>query len=195
MTRSRPAYSATSQGSTAPNAPAVRGTSGGRHARNATTRHTATPSTALTVRASLGVSLSLAVLLSVSLAVTNSPPTISHLTRGATWSLSATTPDTLASAAFTPVGSMTARATVSAVTVRAATQATHPLPAPSSGAAHKATTHAARATHTRPTTGTACVVGKPCNLTGLVWHKALGCTVAWRRLSGLPCPPGWPPIP
>jgi hypothetical protein len=46
----------------------------------------------------------------------------------------------------------------------------------------------------KPQPGT-CTVGQPCSLTGLAWHKTVGCTLAWRKATGRPCPPGWPPIP
>jgi hypothetical protein len=45
------------------------------------------------------------------------------------------------------------------------------------------------------TSGTVCYVGRPCDLSHLTWSVSYGCTVAWRKATGKPCPPGWPPIP
>ena len=75
-----------------------------------------------------------------------------------------------------------------------------PLPAPKVTASpkptHKTVKPAQRHTVTtrRAPAGT-CTVGSPCGLTGLKWTKTYGCTLAWRRATGMPCPPGWPPIP
>ncbi len=34
-----------------------------------------------------------------------------------------------------------------------------------------------------------CIVGKPCSLKGLVWHKTVGCTKAWlKNMHRTTCP-------
>jgi len=85
------------------------------------------------------------------------------------------------------------------------TSAPTPRPAPKISAmakpSHKTVeptaTHTVAATRKakpKPATAT-CIAGKPCSLTGLKWTKTYGCTLAGRKATGLPCPPGWPPIP
>lgn len=72
-----------------------------------------------------------------------------------------------------------------------------PKPAPKPAVKPKPKVHHVAA-KPRPT-GWVCYVGKPCKVppfSSPVWHKTVGCTVAWRKaLHRTTCPPGWPPIP
>lgn len=96
-----------------------------------------------------------------------------------------------------PAASIVAEPSPSASVLAVVTHKPTPKPAPKKAPKAKPKVHHVAA-KPRPT-GWVCYVGKPCKVppfSSPVWHKTVGCTVAWRKaLHRTTCPPGWPPIP